>query len=208
MSESSSLTPHHDPNKIDKDPLTYAIGDIPEAANALNQLRQQLLSESVVADLPTPEPEVEDNEDAVQIFPLKDPRAPFEPSDEPSEPRLTSEQQRDIGVLFDLCDEWGNGSQMANVVFSRNSYVAALLKDDEGEVEAVVADTLQENNRMFVWQSRASDTSDWKEVFSGSKNQAHNQEAIRMNHTETLHDRLKDVLTMTDDDLLDRVTKP
>jgi len=193
---------------------TYRLGDSPEIASLLKGLNDQLLSAQIgnLDNQPDPEslffPESE-NDVTFEILPPSTigERSQIDIENESSELRSESQYIRDLKFLEELKDGWGNesiivGCRLASASANRAySYLAVLLKDAEGQVDAVVADTLGENNAIYVWQKPEDDSrpSSWIEVFSGNKSQAKQNGALKVNHSgslEGINDRVTNLLTM------------
>jgi len=88
-------------------------------------------------------------------------------------------------------------------------YMAVLLKNEDGSVASVVADSLEQGNALYLWRADTSDYADWIDVFSGDKASARREkQARRFLHIGDLEERVVHYLTLPQEQFLDEVTRP
>ncbi len=112
---------------------------------------------------------------------------------------LQKEQKEIISMMTYLVDRQGNNSV---IVVSKNQqineeqngfhgYIAALLKNDQDEVVAFVADSPDQNNAIYIWRADVSDISDWTLVLQESKDKAkENGQTLAVYHTGEILERV------------------
>jgi hypothetical protein len=192
---------------------TYRLGDSPEIVSVLKGLNDQLLSAQVEnfdainpVNLYTPE---SDSDVTFEILPPSTlgERSEIDKNNESGVQISDSQYRRDLKFLEELKHGWGNESVIVGCRLASTSangeysYLAVLLKNNEGQVDAVVADTLGKNNAIYVWQRPEDDSrpSNWIEVFSGDKSLAKQNGALKVNHSgslEGINERVTNLLTM------------
>jgi hypothetical protein len=191
----------------------YSLGDSPEIASVLKGLNDQLLSaQSVNLGEMNPDNLYSPKSDNDVMFEILPPstigeRSEIDKDDASGEQNNEPQYLRDLKFLEELKEGWGNESLIVGCKLSSSSanrgysYLAVLLKNTDGQVDAVVADTLGENNAIYVWQRPEDDSrpSDWIEVFSGDKSHAKQNGALKVNHSgslEGINERVTNLLTM------------
>ena len=98
-----------------------------------------------------------------------------------------------------LVDRQGNNSVIAvskkqKDITDENSfsgYIAALLKNEQGEVVAFVADSPNQDNAIYIWRADVSDTSEWTTVIKESKDKAKEEsQTLAVYHTGEVLERV------------------
>ena len=118
---------------------------------------------------------------------------------------VSKEQKDIITMLSYLVEGWGNDSLIVSDkkadddTENFDGYLAALLKDENGEVVAFVADAFQIKNAIYIWRKDVSDVSDWTTVIEKDKKAAKEEsQALAVYHTgDTTLDRVLSYLTAT-----------
>lgn len=151
-----------------------------------------------------------DTEDKIEIIDILRPGTGEELGPMKMGPRGSGPGAKSLQDLFDIADAWGNGSKVSGVSLNKNKYRAAILYDENGEVEAIVADSPAHKNAVYIWRRDVSVEKVWTRVFGGDKKTAQKFGAITLRHGTNRPevDRILDFLTMPADDALDEVTRP
>lgn len=174
---------------------TYPIGELiaPEQNEALNNLYDQL---QALESHPMPERVDEpDRTINLEVFPLKDAveASDYYTSNPSAKQRSSESRKHDIDRLFRFRDEWGNNSEVVRCEFGsvdasgnkqEANYLLALLKDSDGKVETMIADTMKNSNALYIWRRDVAETDDWEEVVKGSKGQAKDLGALAVKHVK------------------------
>lgn len=185
---------------------TYPIGELiaPEQNEALNSLYDQL---KALEGLSMPDRVLEpDRTLDIKVFPFADSSDATRFGVNQGSGKRTKPQERDLNMLFEMRDEWGNGSEVvgcklgstteAGKKLQDKNYWLLLIKDKDGEVDRMVAESLENENALFVWRRDASETDNWQEVINHSKDRAGKLGAVALNRSNrSMKERVEEKLT-------------
>lgn len=207
---------YNDPNR-----LTYAIGDISEMNMALTGLVDQIRDAKSEVSPDIVDLTAVDRHLEFEILPIGEAEAVKHAGGHEATDTDSAETiRRNIAMLYDIRDRFGNGSEV--VAWRQKSkdqdrpdnkkrwfdYVMVMIKDEKGEVSAMVADSLEHNNAIYLWRRDVSDVQEWTDVFKNDKRHARQEaQARQIKHTGEVGERVMDYLTMPAEEYLDIVTR-